>query len=148
VKAPAFNDVSEATRRSMRANKGKDTRPEMIVRSLVHGMGYRYRLHRKDLPGKPDLVFRPRKKAIFVHGCFWHLHSSSECKGARIPETRVDYWKPKLEGNRARDARNQDALRSRGWDVLTVWECELKRMDETAAAIDAFLGGSRRGAKR
>lgn len=137
-----FPDVSEATRKSMRANKGKDTKPEMIVRRLVHSMGYRYRLHRKDLPGKPDLVFGQRKRAIFVHGCFWHQHSALDCKGARIPGSRVDYWKPKLEGNMARDKRNAEALSALGWKILTIWECELKDIVKTALMVEAFLGGN------
>lgn len=105
--------------------RGKDTKPEMKVRRFVHGMGYRYRLHRKDLPGKPDLVFPSRRKVIFIHGCFWHRHPDSGCKLARLPKSRLDFWRPKLEANRARDLENQIKLAESGWKVLVVWECEL-----------------------
>jgi DNA mismatch endonuclease, patch repair protein len=101
----------------------------MRVRSVVHRLGFRYRLHRRDLPGSPDLVFGPRRKVIFVHGCFWHLHPG--CKGARIPASRrEEYWLPKLTRNVRRDADNVAALEAAGWRVLTVWECETK--DEAA----------------
>ena len=102
----------------------KDTKPEMIVRRIVHGMGYRYRLHRKDLPGKPDLVFGPRRAVIFVHGCFWHQHPEPECKIARIPKSRLEYWRPKLARNVERDLEHLNALEADGWRVMTVWECE------------------------
>lgn len=103
--------------------RAKDTGPEMLVRRMVHAAGYRYRLHVSGLPGKPDLVFSGRRKVIFVHGCFWHLHAG--CKSARIPKTRAEFWKEKLEGNRARDSRTEEQLKLLGWEVLTVWECEL-----------------------
>lgn len=103
--------------------RAKHTKPEMLVRRMVHGMGFRYRLHRKDLPGKPDMVFGPRRKVIFVHGCFWHLH---ECRDGRIPSSRRDYWEPKLRRNAERDAEQLAALQAAGWQVLTVWECETK----------------------
>lgn len=119
--------------------KSKDTSPEMIVRRLLHSMGYRYRLHGKKLPGKPDLVFAGRKKAIFVHGCFWHGH---DCKrGARIPSTRQDYWLAKVSRNRDRDARNVSSLEQAGWSVLVVWECELKDRVALAESLTQFLGG-------
>ena len=124
----------------MRAIKGKDTRPEMAVRRLVHGMGYRYRLHRKDLPGKPDLAFGPRKKVIFVHGCFWHRHSDPACRLARLPKSRLDFWLPKLEGNRRRDIESLGRLERAGWAALTVWECQLRDMDAIAGQVLAFLG--------
>jgi len=123
----------------MRAVKGKDTKPEIAVRRLVHGMGCRYRLHRKDLPGKRDLVFGPRKKAIFVHGCFWHQHSDDGCRGGRMPLTRSQYWRPKLERNKERDGRSVADLNRLGWDVLVVWECWLKDIGQTSVAIKAFL---------
>lgn len=104
--------------------RGKNTKPEMVVRRLVHRMGYRYRLHRKDLPGRPDLVFAARRKVIFVHGCFWHQHEG--CRLAYKPKTRVAFWHTKLEANRARDTRNQHDLRAAGWDVLVIWECETR----------------------
>ena len=103
--------------------RGKNTRPEMIVRKLVFAAGFRYRIHVRTLPGSPDLVFSSRKKVIFVHGCFWHLHNG--CASSRIPKSRVDFWSDKLYGNRARDVRNQEALIQAGWEVLVVWECEL-----------------------
>lgn len=136
-----FPDVSPATRKVMRANKGKDTKPEMIVRRLVHGMGYRYRLHRKDLPGKPDLAFGPRRKVIFVHGCFWHRHPDPNCKIARLPKSRLDFWRPKLEANAARDDRDVTALENSGWRVLTLWECGLRDGAALRETIRAFLDG-------
>src|SRR5690606_21219801 len=90
-----------------------------------HAMGYRYRLHAADLPGKPDIVFRKTKVAIFVHGCFWHQHQHPSCKLAVLPKSRIDFWKSKLEGNRARDERRALELKALGWEVFTVWECEL-----------------------
>jgi len=117
--------------------RGKDTKPEMIVRRLVHGMGFRYRLHRRNLPGSPDLVFLSRKKAIFVHGCFWHRHP--DCKLARIPKSRHDFWVPKLEGNRKRDLRNQEALATLGWDYLVVWECQVRDTVDLKEMIRIFL---------
>lgn len=117
------------TRSEMMARvRSKDTKPEKLVRSLLHALGYRFRLHRRDLPGSPDIVLPARKVAIFVHGCFWHGHS---CKRAgRLPKTNADFWAKKLADNLARDARNRSALENLGWKVLVVWECELK--DEAA----------------
>jgi DNA mismatch endonuclease Vsr len=117
----------------------KDTRPEMVVRRLVHSLGYRYRLHRKGLPGKPDMAFPGRKKVIFIHGCFWHRHEG--CALARMPKSRVDFWNQKLEGNKARDQRNVQLLRDAGWGVLTVWECQLRDAAALQATIVAFLEG-------
>lgn len=122
----------------MRAVKGKDTKPEMTVRRMVHAMGYRYRLHRKDLPGKPDLVFSSRKKIIFVHGCFWHGHNCA--RGARVPKANREYWKKKITRNRERDQKTGKALAANGWAILTVWECELKNKETVAKRIDLFLG--------
>ena len=126
--------------RIMRAVKSKDTKPEMIVRRLVHGMGYRYRLHRTGLPGKPDLVFGPRRKVIFVHGCFWHGH---HCKrGARVPKTNIKYWTAKIGRNRQRDKDSEAALAAMGWRVLIVWECEKKDgavRTALAMTLDGFL---------
>lgn len=102
----------------------KDTKPEMIVRRIAHALGYRFRLQRRDLPGTPDLVFLRLRKAVFVHGCFWHRHSG--CRMASMPKTRVGFWREKFETNVQRDTRNETALRSDGWDVATVWECETK----------------------
>ena len=123
--------------RTMRAVKGRDTGPEMTVRRLAHGMGYRYRLHRKDLPGKPDLAFPGRRKVIFVHGCFWHQHACP--RGARSPKSSRDYWIPKLERNKQRDTENQARLCEMGWDVLVIWECEMKDRDALGKRIAAFL---------
>lgn len=116
--------VDKATRsRMMSAIKGKDTKPEMMVRRFLHACGFRFRLHRKDLPGKPDIVLPKYKVVIFVHGCFWHRHKG--CPKATTPATNVDRWKTKFDDNVARDARNQAALREAGWDVIVVWECEI-----------------------
>ena len=124
---------------NMRRIRGKDTKPEMVVRRLVHSLGYRYRLHRKDLPGKPDLVFGPRKKVIQVHGCFWHQHPDPECKVAHAPKSRLDYWGPKLRKNRERDQANRAALESAGWQVLEIWECQTKDLDALEARLVKFL---------
>ncbi len=122
---------------NMRAIRSKDMRPELAVRSLVHKLGYRFRLHRKDLPGKPDLVFVARRKVIFVHGCFWHCHKG--CKTAHMPKSNLDYWGPKLERNRARDEENVKNLSANGWKVLVVWECETKNGKNITKRIVAFL---------
>jgi len=117
-----------------------DTKPEMVVRRLVHGMGYRYRLHDGRLPGQPDLVFKSRRKAIFVHGCFWHQH---RCKRYRMPKTRLDFWGPKLKGNVERDRRARTLLKKAGWNILVVWECELKGADALRARLRTFLEGTK-----
>lgn len=131
-------ETPEERSRTMRQVKGRDTGPEMAVRRLVHGMGYRYRLHSKDLPGKPDLVFPGRRKIIFVHGCFWHGHN---CKrGAREPKTNKDYWRDKIARNKARDTLHMKELKENGWDVLTVWECEINETGILAERVSAFLG--------
>ncbi|WP_022726947.1 very short patch repair endonuclease [Fodinicurvata sediminis] len=119
--------------------KGKDTKPEMRVRRMVHALGYRYRLHRRDLPGCPDLVFPGRGKVIFVSGCFWHRHEG--CHLARLPKSREEFWKTKLEKNRERDLRNQEALERDGWGVLVIWECETKQDASLSRRIIAFLDG-------
>lgn len=118
---------------------GKDTQPEMKVRRLAHGMGYRYRLHRKDLPGRPDLVFSSRRKVIFVHGCFWHRHPDARCKLARLPKSNLSFWQSKLEGNRTRDLENQKKLVEDGWQVLVLWECELRDDSNLGQRIRGFL---------
>lgn len=110
--------------RVMRAVKSGDTTPELVVRRLVHALGYRFRLHRRDLPGTPDLVLPRYNKAIQVHGCFWHRHACDA--GRSMPATRVDYWNAKFARNVARDRRNQRALRQLGWSVLVVWECQTR----------------------
>ena len=118
-------DTLSPAQRSERMSRvrSRDTKPELLVRKLVHGMGYRYRLHRNDLPGKPDLVFGPRRKVILVHGCFWHGHDCA--RGARQPKANADYWLAKIERNRSRDARVQEELRQAGWRVIILWECGL-----------------------
>jgi DNA mismatch endonuclease, patch repair protein len=120
--------------------KGRDTAPEMLVRRIVHGLGYRYRLHRRDLPGCPDLTFGKRRKVIFVHGCFWHRHGDSACKLARLPKSRLDFWLPKLETNRGRDAKNQERIAAMGWKFLVIWECELGDQAMLKKRIRSFLG--------
>lgn len=113
--------------------KGRDTRPEMRVRRALHAAGLRYRLQAKELPGRPDLVFRSARLAIFVHGCFWHRHAG--CEHARMPKSRVDFWTAKLEANVNRDARQIAELEEAGWTVMTLWECETRDQ----AAVDAFV---------
>lgn len=115
----------------------KDSNPEMKLRRLVHGMGFRYRLHSKNLPGKPDIVFSRRRAVIFMHGCFWHRHEG--CALARLPKSRVDFWKKKLEANKQRDQNNQELLESRGWRVLVVWECQLNDTTEISRIVREFL---------
>jgi DNA mismatch endonuclease (patch repair protein) len=134
-----MTDTMSPKERSRRMGlvRSVDTKPEMTLRRLVHGMGYRYRLHGGDLPGKPDLVFRSRHAVIFVHGCFWHRHEG--CPLARLPKTRVDFWTAKLEGNRKRDMREIAELKKAGWRVFVVWECELKNMETLARRLRRFL---------
>jgi DNA mismatch endonuclease (patch repair protein) len=118
--------------------RSKDTKPEMTVRSLVHRMGYRYRLHDRSLPGNPDLVFPSRGKIILVHGCFWHRHGTS-CEYTRWPKSKLDFWRPKLEANRQRDKLVGRQLGKLGWRVLVVWECQLKNSEALARRVRAFL---------
>lgn len=136
-----MTDTLTPTERSKRMARisAKDTKPEMIVRRIVRSLGYGYRLHRKDLPGKPDLAFFSRKKAIFVHGCFWHRHADSTCKLARLPKSRLDFWLPKLEGNARRDEKKIEQLREIGWNTLVIWECELKDTASLMDKIASFL---------
>lgn len=128
--------------RMMSGIRGKNTQPEMLVRRILHAMGYRYRLHARELPGKPDIVFRRRRLAIFVHGCFWHRHSDPECRLARMPKSRVDFWQPKLEGNRRRDEANVAALEAAGWKVLLVWECQLRDREQLGNMLRRFIEGT------
>lgn len=132
-------DTLTPSERSLRMARvrSKDTKPEMLVRRLVHGLGYRYRLHDKRLPGTPDMVFTGRKKVIFVHGCFWHRHPG--CPLARLPKSRLDFWLPKLEGNRERDLRQLEALRAKGWEPMIIWECEVKDLDSLIQKLHGFL---------
>ena len=137
-----MNETPESRSRIMRAVKGRDTSLEMTIRSLIFSMGYRYRLHRKDLPGKPDLVFPSRRKVLFIHGCFWHGH---DCKrGARVPKTNREYWEKKIARNQVRDAKNKAALQSLGWDVLIIWECQVKEAAALKERLVQFLGPFKR----
>jgi DNA mismatch endonuclease (patch repair protein) len=129
----------------MSAIAGRDTKPELVVRRLLWRLGYRYRLQARDLPGRPDIVFRGRKKAILVHGCFWHRHPDPSCKLARLPKSRLDFWEPKLEGNRKRDEANLRSLRALGWHVLLVWECELRDREQLGNRLRAFVEGEHEG---
>lgn len=134
-----MDKLSRAERsENMRRIRSKDSHPEIMVRSLAHALGYRFRLHRRDLPGKPDLVFPSRRKVIFVHGCFWHLHG--RCREGRIPKSRQSYWRPKLERNRERDARNRRKLASLGWACLVIWECETVSAVRLEQRLQRFLG--------
>ena len=128
----------ERRSRIMSRVRTKDTEPEMVVRKLLHRLGYRYRLHRRDLAGCPDIVFSSRRKVIFVHGCFWHAH---HCRYGRAPRSRREYWLPKLRRNKERDAENIARLRSLGWDVLTVWQCQTGDKEALWAMLAAFLDG-------
>lgn len=129
---------------NMRAIRSKNTKPEMAVRSLIHRLGYRYRLHRSDLPGKPDLVFPALHKVVFVHGCFWHSHG---CKSGLIPNTNQDFWLPKLNQNKMRDRKNLKALSNLGWSSLVIWQCELKDSSSLSIKIKGFLGRRARQGK-
>lgn len=136
--AAAVDTLTPAERSTrMSLVRSKDTKPELLVRRLAHGMGFRFRLHDGSLPGKPDLVFPGRRKVIFVHGCFWHRHG--KCKNTRWPKSRLDFWKPKLEKNRARDQVNRRALRKLGWRVLVVWECQIENSEGLSRRIREFL---------
>lgn len=130
--------VPQETRSAIMSKvRGRDTKPEMLVRSLLHRLGFRFRLHGRDLPGKPDIVFPSRRAAIFVHGCFWHQHPG--CRKASVPETRRDFWLTKLQRNVDRDAENVEALTAGGWKVLTIWECETKDTDILTDTLLKFL---------
>ena len=121
----------------MRAVRSRGTKPEMAVRRLLHHLGYRYRLHRSDLPGTPDIVFGPRRKVIFVHGCFWHGHSCP--RGARLPATNVDYWRRKIDRNIERHAEQIEQLRATGWATLVIWECQTAPEQPLVERLRAFL---------
>lgn len=116
--------------------RNKDSKAEMRVRKLIHSMGYRYRLHAKDILGRPDIVFRPRQKLIFVHGCFWHGH---KCSLGRMPKSRLDFWQNKIQTNKERDERVLEELIAEGWRVLVIWECQIKDVDSLSARIKEFL---------
>ena len=140
ARAPSATDVFTASKRSkvMARVKAKDTKPEMRVRRLAHFLGYRFRLHRRDLPGSPDLVFPSRSKVIFVHGCFWHGHDCP--RGSRQPKQNAAYWRAKIARNVERDAAAIAALNTQGWRVLVLWECELKDAAALEERLRAFLG--------
>lgn len=135
----------EQRRRIMQAVKTENTGPEWIVRRFLHSRGYRYRLHPKALPGRPDIVMPGRKIAIFVHGCFWHGH---DCGKGNAPKSRLDYWGPKLEANRDRDARQAHELEELGWTVMTIWQCETKEASILAAKILPLVEGKMRSTPR
>jgi len=127
----------------MRGNKASDTRPEMAVRRLLHALGYRYRLHAKELPGKPDIVFWGRRQAIFVHGCFWHQHADPSCTLRSKPKTNREYWDAKLRRNVERDEENRRRLSELGWKAMIIWECEAGRPDRLRHRLEHFLGRRR-----
>ncbi|NJO36914.1 MAG: DNA mismatch endonuclease Vsr [Rhizobiales bacterium] len=137
-----FLTPAERSERMARV-RGKHTAPELIVRRLLHGMGYRYRLHRRELPGSPDIVFPSRKKSIFVHGCFWHRHAG--CRLTTMPRTHADFWQAKFASNIARDRRNVKALEELGWIALVVWQCETRESYMLAGQFRAFLDGTGQG---
>ena len=127
MSSEVIHKVSEQRSRNMSAIKSKNTKPEITLRKLLHSMGYRFRLHRKDLPGSPDIVLPKYKTVIFVHGCFWHRHEN--CKYASTPKTREEFWEAKFRENINRDKLNQENLSSKGWKIIVVWECEIKDKD-------------------
>ena len=120
--------------------RGKHTKPEMSVRRLLHGMGYRFRLHRRDLPGSPDIVFPSKRVVVFVHGCFWHRHEG--CRRTSDPKTRIEFWQAKFARNVERDAKNQALLEAAGWKVVIVWECETTKLDVLGRRLISEIGGT------
>ncbi|HMO74150.1 MAG TPA: very short patch repair endonuclease [Sphingopyxis sp.] len=131
------NRSKDSRSRLMARIGSKNTKPEIEVRSLLHRMGYRFRLHRKELPGKPDIVFKGRRKAIFVHGCFWHGHG---CRIGRLPKSNVGFWHGKIERNRKRDKEKRSELEQLGWTVAEIWQCEIKDSQSLAERLQKFLG--------
>jgi DNA mismatch endonuclease (patch repair protein) len=132
--------VPEIRSKTMRAVKSVDTGPEMVVRRLLHRMGYRYRLHCPDLPGKPDIVFRSRKKVILVNGCFWHGHGC--VRGNRLPKNNREYWSAKIASNVSRDTRHYAKLSESGWVTLVIWECEIRNIDNLRLRLEMFMEGN------
>lgn len=130
--------TKQKRREIMQSVKSVNTTPELAVRSLVHRLGYRFRLHYKKLPGKPDLAFPARNKVIFVHGCFWHGHEN--CAKGKLPKSNLEFWQPKILRNKERDAQRTKEIKSLGWKVLTVWQCELKKVKALQGKIVKFLG--------
>ena len=133
-------ETPEVRRRTMQAVKSENTGPELAVRRLAHRMGYRFRLHRKDLPGKPDLVFPRLRKAVFVHGCFWHGHDCA--RGARVPVQNRAYWTKKIKRNKVRDEDVREVLTAAGWEVVVLWECEIRDQERLERHIRKFLGAA------
>jgi DNA mismatch endonuclease (patch repair protein) len=133
----AFPNVPSEVRKRMASIRARGTKPELVVRRLAHAWGFRFRLHRRDLPGRPDMVFPRHQKVIFVHGCFWHQHACA--LGKKKPRTRPEYWLPKLCRNVARDARNVRRLRAAGWRVMVIWECETRVPATVERRLWAFL---------
>ncbi|MDK6080340.1 very short patch repair endonuclease [Massilia varians] len=140
MKSVQYHNVAASTRRRMQAVRRKDTAPELSVRRILYAMGYRYRLHRKDLPGVPDIALGKAKRIIFIHGCFWHGHP--ECRRAKLPANNFETWRMKIDRNRARDSRNIDALHLLGWHVLVLWECELIDEPSIRARLATFLAAA------
>ena len=132
-----MHKVSEQRSRNMSAIKSKNTKPEIAVRKLLHSMGYRFRLHRKDLPGSPDIVLPKYKTAIFVHGCFWHRHAN--CKYASTPKTRKEFWEKKFQANVKRDLEIQEKIKNIGWKSVVIWECETKNIDNLREKLIDFF---------
>jgi len=135
-----MTDIWSKEKRSevMSLIRSKHTRPELIVRSMLHRMGFRFRLHCRGLPGEPDIVLPKHKSAIFVHGCFWHFHKN--CRDGKIPQSNQEYWRPKLEGNARKDEQALSALRADGWNTLVIWECELREnLTEVQERVEEFL---------
>lgn len=136
------HDSKEALSTRMRRIRKTDTKPELVVRRAVHRLGYRFRLHQRDLPGTPDLVFPRLRKVIFVHGCFWHQH---DCRlGSKQPSANPDYWLPKLARNVERDRLARQRLADEGWDVLVVWECQTRKPESLAPVLSSFLNSASR----
>jgi len=117
--------------------RSSNTKPELVVRKILHSLGYRFRLHKKDLPGKPDIILKRYKTVIFVHGCFWHQHK--RCKRSNIPKSNTSYWKPKLERNTKRDKKHKADLKRLGWKTIVVWECELKTIEKLEKKLTKAL---------
>jgi DNA mismatch endonuclease, patch repair protein len=124
---------------NMRRIRSANTKPEIIVRSLVHGLGFRFRLHRRDLPGSPDLVFPSKHRVVFVHGCFWHQHRG--CTDGRAPKSNTGYWVPKLSNNKKRDKKNRSRLARLGWKSLVIWDCQTADKNNLKEVLQAFLAG-------
>ena len=137
MSSEVMHKVSEQRSRNMSAIKSKNTKPEIAVRKLLHSMGYRFRLHRKDLPGSPDIVLPKYKTVIFVHGCFWHRHEN--CKYASTPRTRKEFWENKFKANLKRDEEIQKKIKNIGWQSVVIWECETKNIDDLREKLIDFI---------